>query len=400
MTGVVAPPGAVPPHGGRSVAIIGSFRQHYREVVAAARVFQARGIEVVSPPLATIINPGEDYVRFDSDSPRQLDHEIQALTMEKIHRADHVYVVAPGGYIGRTTSYELGCIRQSGKQVVFSEPPTDLPITVAQDEVASPEEFARRVVDGPASSLTWADRARGSRTEVKLTADLVVLTARESKMKVLLVERGTDPYVGKLALPGGFLRAGEDLETTAHLELLEETGLNAATLPLRQFRTYSSPDRDPRGRVVTTAFLAVAPNLPSPSSSPGTDVRGAQWMTVSASLVDRLAFDHRRILSDALECAKQLLETTTLATSFCAEEFTIAELREVYETIWDTKLDAGNFTRKVKSITGFLRRTDKRKPTSGRPAMVYRKGGAEILQPPLLRSVQRYDDAELEDLLA
>ena len=100
----------------------------------------------------------------------------------------------------------------------------------------------------------------------------------------------------------------------------------------------------------------------------------------------RLAFDHRRILSDGVERARAKLEYTPLATSFCDDEFTIAELRHVYEVVWGTELDPRNFHRKVSSTAGFLEPTGRTTTRDGgRPAQVFRRGRATALHPPMLR---------------
>ncbi|WP_434452089.1 NUDIX hydrolase [Lentzea sp. E54] len=218
------------------------------------------------------------------------------------------------------------------------------------------------------------------------TVDLVVLTVRDDQLKVLLVVRGNPPFRGHLALPGGFLRAGEALEHTAGLELQEETGLDATQLPLRQLKTYSDPDRDPRGRVITTAFLAVAPNLPVPIS--GGDAHRADWVEVEDTLFDRLAFDHGTILRDAIEAVRRELECTNLATAFLSPSFTLPELRRVFEIVWGVSLNATNFRRKIvenyKTVivpVGETRRTFK----GGRPALLYRWAGSDVLSPPMTR---------------
>src|SRR5688500_8207086 len=136
----------------------------------------------------------------------------------------------------------------------------------------------------------------------RVTVDLVVLTIRPSgrhqrgSLHVLLVRRGVPPYRGRWALPGGFVLADEDLPDAAVRELAEETGVVAAVKAghLEQLATYGAPRRDPRGRVVTVAYLALLPDLPSPV--PGTDAAGAAWHDVAAP--PRLAFDHARILAD------------------------------------------------------------------------------------------------------
>lgn len=216
-----------------------------------------------------------------------------------------------------------------------------------------------------------------------VTVDLVILTIRDAGLQVLLVERGNEPYRGQLALPGGFLREGENLRDAALRELAEETGLDGARLHLEQLATYGEPDRDPRDRVVTVAYLAIAPSLPAPVA--GSDARHARWEPVDR--VGRLAFDHNAILHDALERARSKLEHTTLATVFCGETFTIGELRRVYEAVWGGPIDPRNFNRKVTGTDGFVVPTGQtRRLAAGRPAVLYRAGPATTLYPPMLRT--------------
>jgi 8-oxo-dGTP diphosphatase len=222
---------------------------------------------------------------------------------------------------------------------------------------------------------------------LRLAVDLVILTVRERAFQVLLIERGNPPFAGQLALPGGFLRPGESIADAAARELLEETALDAATLHLEQVGAYGAPDRDPSGRVVSVPYLAIAPNLPTPVA--GSDATEAQWRPVDPVLASpgKLAFDHDQILKDAVEQARAHLEYTTLATRFCADTFTISELREVYELVWGMRLDPRNFNRKVTNAQGFLLPTDaKRTPETGRPATLYRRGTAETLHPAMLRT--------------
>jgi 8-oxo-dGTP diphosphatase len=222
------------------------------------------------------------------------------------------------------------------------------------------------------------------RLPVHIAVDLAILTVREDLLQVLVIERGTEPFGGRTALPGGFLRAEEDLSQTAERELSEETGLDGRALHLEQFGVYGAPDRDPRGRVVSVAFLAIAPDLPVPSA--GTDARAASWARVD-QVRDKLAFDHPVILDDAVERARTRLEYTTLATAFCAPTFTMGDLRKVYEVVWGLPLDPRNFSRKVASTEGFIEATGaKRAPGTGRPAALYRRGPALTLNPPLLRT--------------
>lgn len=218
---------------------------------------------------------------------------------------------------------------------------------------------------------------------LRLTVDLAILTVRENQLQVLVIERANEPFADQVALPGGFLREGEDLHEAAHRELAEETGLDGRSLHLEQLATYGAPDRDPRGRIVSVAYLAIAPDLPIPTA--GSDASSARWAPVS-EICNMLAFDHPGIVDDAVERARTQLELTTVAAAFCDRTFTIGDLRNVYEVVWDTPLDPRNFSRKVASTDGFVLPTGtKRAPGTGRPAALYQRGPAWKLNPPLMR---------------
>ncbi|MFC5825971.1 NUDIX hydrolase [Nonomuraea insulae] len=220
---------------------------------------------------------------------------------------------------------------------------------------------------------------------ILLAVDLVILTLRDAHLTVLLVQRGTDPYRGALALPGGFLRdEHEDIEAAARRELSEEAGL--ADVHLEPLGVYGEPGRDPRGRVVSVAYLAISPHLPEPVA--GTDAAGASWTPVDDALsaTTALAFDHRRIIADGVERARAKLEHTALATAFCAETFTLSELQQVYEAVWGVELDPRNFYRKVQGARGFIvAEGPMRKPSNGRPARLFRAGPVKELYPPMTR---------------
>lgn len=227
-----------------------------------------------------------------------------------------------------------------------------------------------------------------------VTVDLVVLTVRQHALCALTVRRGEPPYQGHWALPGGFVRHDEDLGRAAARELAEETGLRAQSgAHLEQLATYGDPDRDPRMRVVSVAHLVLAPDLPAPRA--GGDARSARWTPVGELLKDGardpaegspLAFDHARILADGVERARSKIEYSSLATAFCPPEFTVGELRRVYEAVWGVALDPRNFHRKVTGTPGFLVPTGGTTTRQGgRPAQLFRAGGAALLNPPMLR---------------
>jgi 8-oxo-dGTP diphosphatase len=231
---------------------------------------------------------------------------------------------------------------------------------------------------------------------VLLAVDLVILTLRDTSLHVLLVQRGVEPYAGIMALPGGFLRdETEPILTAARRELSEETGLDADTLHLEQFGVYGDPGRDPRGRVVSVAYLAITPRLPDPIF--GTDAAGARWTRVDDVLAARLglAFDHLRVVADGVECARRKLEHSALAAAFCGPAFTISELQQVYEAVWGIRLDPRNFYRKIQGTRDFVVPADMPKRAGGgRPARLFRAGPGTVLYPPMLRPADAALDAE------
>ncbi|PRX96077.1 NUDIX hydrolase [Allonocardiopsis opalescens] len=244
---------------------------------------------------------------------------------------------------------------------------------------------------------------------VAVTVDTVALTLRGGALSVLLIRRAMPPFAGFWALPGGFVRTDktasghlveEDLDEAAMRELTEETGILADS-HLEQLATYGDPTRDPRMRVITVAYLALVVDPPDPVS--GGDAADAAWTPVAelnlatadaaagagARRGRPLAFDHARILADGLERARAKLEYTPLATAFLGPEFTIAELRAVYEAVWGRRVHPGNFHRKVLSVPGFVvetgQVTERGGPRGGRRAQLYRAGDARLLHPALLR---------------
>ena len=211
-----------------------------------------------------------------------------------------------------------------------------------------------------------------------VTVDIVILTMAGGVLHVLLVRRGAEPYKGMWATPGGFKRPDETLDEAARRELSEETGVDVASL-LTQFGAYGDPGRDPRMNVVTVGYLAVLRDVGTIVA--GTDAADAALVPVSDILEERigLGFDHVRIVRDAVERVRIELEVSGIATAFVGTTFTMAELRAVYEAIWGVQLDAANFRRSLVGEDGWViptGRTARPGPEGGRPAELYRAGGA------------------------
>ena len=206
-----------------------------------------------------------------------------------------------------------------------------------------------------------------------VTVDVAIFTIRDDALHVLLIERGGEPFLGAQALPGGFVRPDEDLDRAAARELAEETGLTAGFWHMEQLAAYGAPDRDPRMRVVTVAYWAICAELPALRG-------GGDAVTAALTPVERiergdvrLAFDHERIVTNAVERMRSRLqeavertrsrpEHMALAAKFCPPEFTIGQLRRVCEAVLGqsdtgrrTQLDPGNFQRTVEASGAFER---------------------------------------------
>jgi 8-oxo-dGTP diphosphatase len=230
-----------------------------------------------------------------------------------------------------------------------------------------------------------------------VTVDIVILTMVEGRLHVLLVRRSADPYAGSWALPGGFKRPNETLDQAARRELREESGV-VAPKHLAQFGAYGDPGRDPRTNVVTVGYLAVTPEVGEIHAA--TDAKEARlWPIVEAVRDLTLAFDHRRILSDAVDRAADQLEQTDLATAFVGETFALSELQNVYEELWQADIDPANFRRSLTTAPPdaaapapapdtYVEPTGERakaSPRGGRPPELFRAGTAWSAQPPVRR---------------
>jgi 8-oxo-dGTP diphosphatase len=209
-----------------------------------------------------------------------------------------------------------------------------------------------------------------------VTVDVVILTMSDSRLHVLLVRRGVPPFEGMWAIPGGFKRPTETLDEAAKRELAEETGVDGTSL-LTQFGAYGDPERDPRLNVVTVAYLAVLREVGDVVA--GTDAADASLVPASDVRDGKieLAFDHARIVRDAVDRVRIDLDLRGIATAFVGPTFTLAELRAVYEAVWGVHLDSANFRRSLLSESGWVIATGRRaRPgsTGGKPAELYRAG--------------------------
>lgn len=198
-----------------------------------------------------------------------------------------------------------------------------------------------------------------------VTTDCVIFGYDGRDLKVLLVERGIEPYKGMWAFPGGFLQIDETAIQGAKRELKEETGLENAFI--EQFHTFTGVDRDPRGRVITIAHYAL---VRLSEVQAGDDAAKAQWFSLGD--VPRLAFDHDRILREALRTLREKIHFEPVGFELLPEVFTMPQLQNLYESLLQVRFDRRNFSNKMLHI-GILEDTGKRPANaSSRIPVTYR----------------------------
>lgn len=201
-----------------------------------------------------------------------------------------------------------------------------------------------------------------------VTIDAVVFLIDQKRLKILLIQRAEKPYQKLWALPGGFVWINETLEEALGRELAEETGLHLEDSYYEQLYTFSIIKRDPRARVITTAYLALLDNSRLPIQATG-DAKEVKWFDIK-DLPKKLAFDHQDIINYALERLRNKINYSTLISGLLPKVFTLTELQETYEVVLDKKLDKRNFRRKILSLN-LLKQLSKEKKTLHRPAVLY-----------------------------
>ena len=200
-----------------------------------------------------------------------------------------------------------------------------------------------------------------------LTVDCVVFGFDEGELKVLLIERGLQPFKGRWALPGGFVRVDETLDVAALRELSEEAGLK--NVFLEQLYTFGAPHRDPRERVVSVAYYALV-KLADYETKAATDAVAARWFTVAK--VPKLAFDHGEILATALARLRGKLRYQPIGFELLPPKFALSQLQHLYETILGVELDKRNFRKKLLGFELLVPLAEKQREGAHRPAQLYR----------------------------
>ena len=197
----------------------------------------------------------------------------------------------------------------------------------------------------------------------EITVDTVILTIKNDNLQVLLVKRENEPFKGKWAIPGGYVRMSEDLDAAAMRVLKEKT--NVDNIYLEQLYTFGDPLRHPVSRVITCAYFALI-------RAEDVDVISADnvaWHKVSD--LPALAFDHKEIIQYSLKRTRERLEMCPVAYQLLNEKFTLTEMQKAYELIMGKKLDKRNFRKKVIQTEGLRELDEFSKSTSKRPARLY-----------------------------
>ena len=200
-----------------------------------------------------------------------------------------------------------------------------------------------------------------------LTVDCVVFGFDDAKLKILLVQRGLEPFKGRWALPGGFAHIDETLDDAARRELQEETSLQDVFL--EQLYTFGALDRDPRGRVISVAYYALVDLAGHPAIG-ATDADAAAWFPLPK--LPPLAFDHGRIVAKAVERLRAKVRYEPLGFELLPGKFALSQLQTLYEAVTQSSIDKRNFRKKILAMDVLTPLNEFAAQGAHRPAQLFR----------------------------
>jgi len=201
---------------------------------------------------------------------------------------------------------------------------------------------------------------------IKLTVDAVVFGYEAGVISVLLIKRKYEPFMGNWAIPGGFVLENESLEVAVQRELAEETGVEISYL--EQLYTFGNPNRDPRGRVVSVAYVGlVRPNMFTILAS--SDAEEVQWFPINK--LPKFSFDHQEILDKAIERLKSKITYEPIGFELLDKKFPFSDLEKLYTTLLGREIDRRNFRKKIIGLNVLDELDEKISKGSGRPANLF-----------------------------
>lgn len=199
------------------------------------------------------------------------------------------------------------------------------------------------------------------------SVDAVVFGFDEEQLKVLLIRRGAEPYMGDYALPGDLVYPDEDLDLAARRVLMELTGLRDVFL--EQVKTFGKVNRHPMGRVITIAYYSLVKTRDF-EVGPSNWAKEADWFPVEA--LPQLAFDHQEILNSSLKRLREEVRNKPIGFELLPDKFTLAQLQSLYESLLGVKLDVRNFRKKILAQKILQELTERQHGVAHRPAKLYR----------------------------
>lgn len=247
------------------------------------------------------------------------------------------------------------------------------------------------------------------------TVDMILMTVSQAKLKLLLIKRKDHPFINDWALPGGFINFDEDMETAVKRELAEETNITSDTY-FRQLYTFGKTNRDPRTRIITTAYLSLTPEENIRHTRAGDDAADAGWFRICKNIIKtdgngrssqvvlecedngvrivydvydrvnqnyihtdsklneeesnaKLAADHIKAVNMAMDQVQHRAASTGILFNLLPAEFTLREVQNAYEAVIGKKTDTGNFRRDIRKM---LNETGTKKKVNGKYAALYR----------------------------
>lgn len=199
-----------------------------------------------------------------------------------------------------------------------------------------------------------------------IATDIIIFTVEGTELKTLLIQMGKKPFGGMWAFPGGLVRPNESVLESAKRHLQEKAGIK--NVYLEQLYTFGRINRDPFGRVVSVAYMALIPpkGISIKTTKEYEDIR---WFSIKK--LPPLAYDHKEMAMYALSRLRAKLEYTNIVHNLLHREFTLSDLQEMYEIILAKKLDKRNFRKKIISLGLIKKLSKKTAGTAGRPATLF-----------------------------